>query len=169
MEQLIDLWNLILKSNTFNFAVLVVILVIVGQKLKVGEMLDKMRLDIISGLEDSKTARKLAEEKLVWARLKVKNIESEISEKFKNSESRAEKLAESIGDAAKRRVRQIEDNAERVIAAEEKNIKSELGRKTAADAVELAKNLVKTRLQQNPKLHDRYIDESIAQLDKVRF
>ena len=46
MNELINLWNIILKSNTFNFIVLVVILAIVMQKLHISDALEKLKTEI---------------------------------------------------------------------------------------------------------------------------
>lgn len=167
MSQLIALWNLILESNTFNFAILVVIFVILFQKLKIGEMISKIQSDIISAIEDSKLVRVKAEEKLQNAKMKVKNIDKEISEKLSIVSNRAQNLEKSIEDNVKTRVSQIENNAQRVISSELKNIKVELSSGVAKDAVELAEKFVIEKIRQNPELHDKYIDESIQELDRI--
>lgn len=167
MSQLVALWNLILESNTFNFAILVVIFVMLFQKLKVGEMISKIQADIISAIEESKSVKINAEQKLQNAKMKVKNLDVEISEKLSTVTNRAQNLEKSIEDNVRTRISQIENNAQRVIASELKNIKVELSSGVAKDAVDLAQKFIAEKLRQEPDLHDKYIEESIQELDRI--
>ena len=167
MSQLAALWDLILKSNTFNFAILVVIFVILCQKLKVGDMIGKIRAEIISEIEDAKSVRERAEGKFADAKSKVAHVEEEVAEKFKSVEDKARLLVNSVEQNAEFKIRQIEGNTARIILAEEKNIKNLLGKNTANSAVELAKRYIKNRLEQDVALQEKYIDESLQELDRI--
>ena len=167
MNDIINLWTLILESNTFNFIVLVVILAVIMQKLKLGDALERLKIEIITKIEDSKLARENAMNYFQGAKSKIEHIDDEISEKLSLAKSRADNIADSIAEAANRKIKQIENNAQKVVQAEEKTLFTSLTQDTANSSVDLARKFVKFKLQQDPALHNKYIDESIEELDKV--
>ena len=48
MNELANFWNIIVKSNTFNFAVLLLIFAILFKKLNVSALVEKIKQDIIN-------------------------------------------------------------------------------------------------------------------------
>ena len=46
MNELANFWNTIVQTNTFNFAILVLIFAIVFKKIKVGDILENLKEDI---------------------------------------------------------------------------------------------------------------------------
>lgn len=168
MNELANFWNLILESNTFNFAVLLVILVAVMQKLKVADAVEKLKNDIVYAIETSKLARENAHKNYTNAKSKIEHIEEEISDKLSLALKQAENVAGSIVETTERKIKQIEENVRKVIEAEEKTLITSMTDKTAQASVELARNYVISRLNQEPELHNKYIEESIEELDRVK-
>ena len=78
--------------------------------------------------------------------------------------SKAEK---ALADKEKR-ITSIEENVGRAIHSEEKTISARLTRKTAQAAVLTAENHIKNVLKNSPQMHNRYIEESIAELDRIQ-
>ena len=167
MNQFANLWNLILESNTFNFVVLLVILVIVMQKLHISDKLEDMKHEIVDKIEKSKQAKEDAVYNLADAKTKIEHLEEDIEEKITIANTQAHNVGETIKEAAERKVRQIEINVQKVIESEEKTIVTNLNDKTSKEALNLAEKLIKEKLEQEPALHDRYISESIEELEKV--
>ena len=167
MNELINLWNIILKSNTFNFIVLVVILAIVMQKLHISDALEKLKTEIVEKIEKSKKAKSDAIICLSDAKSKTENLDAEISEKISLANSQAHNVGEMIHETAQRKIKQITDNIEKVIKAEEKTIAIKLNDQTAQASIRLAEDIIRKQLQQDPSLHDRYINESLEELEKA--
>lgn len=167
MNELTNLWNIILESNTFNFVVLVVILAVVMQKLHIADALEKLKNDIIETIEKSKRARAEAEDYLSDAKIKTQNLESEIAERISLANTQAHNVGEMIHEAAQKKIKQLSDNIEKVIEAEEKTIKIKLNDQTAQASIQMAENLIIERLTQDPSLHEKYINESIEELEKA--
>ncbi len=86
MNEFVNLWNLILESNTFNFVVLVVILVIVMQKLHISDKLEDIKHEIIDKIEKSKQAKEDAAYSLADAKTKIEHLEEDIEEKRNKNE-----------------------------------------------------------------------------------
>lgn len=168
MRQIIDIWNFIVHSNTFNFIVMLLILGWLVKKFKVAESLDVLKNNIIDSIEKAKTEKSEAQKILNEAQDAVKNLDNEVKERLTQAEEHAKSISQRIADETEIKVKQIEDSIERVIEAEEKTISSRLAGKTAKASIELAKNHISNLLKQHPELHDKYIDESINEIDRIK-
>lgn len=168
MNALSEFWNLILESNTFNFIILVVLFVIVAQKLNIADAVSKLKDEIVNAIENSKLAKENALKHYNDAKSKIEHIEDEISEKLSLANKQADNVAESIAEATARKIKQIEENVKKVSEAEGKTLIAELTGNTARESIDLARKYVKSRLKNEPDLHNRYIEESIDELDKVK-
>ena len=82
MSELANFWNLILESNTFNFIILLILIIAVMQKLNVKAAVEKLKNDIIEAIENSKRAKENAYNNYTDAKSKIEHIEDEISEKL---------------------------------------------------------------------------------------
>lgn len=167
MNELFNFWKLIVESNTFNFIVLLVILVIVMQKLKVSEAAAKLKDNIVNAIENAKNAKEKAKTYYDDAKSKIEHIEDEVSERLALATRQAENVADSISENTSRKVTQIEHNVEKVVEAEKKTLITELTEKTTKSSIILAEKYIKLRLDNEPELQDKYIEEGIEELDKV--
>ena len=61
----------------------------------------------------------------------------------------------------------IENNTQNILSAEQKHVTSDLISKLGVKSVEFAKYDIIEELKNNPHLHDKFIEESIAKLDEV--
>ena len=167
MNELFNFWKLIVESNTFIFIVLLVILVIVMQKLKVSEAAAKLKDNIVNAIENAKNAKEKAKTYYDDAKSKIEHIEDEVSERLALATRQAENVADSISENTSRKVTQIEHNVEKVVEAEKKTLITELTDKTTKSSIILAEKYIKLRLDNEPELQDKYIEEGIEELDKV--
>jgi len=168
-EKLIHFWEYFLQSNAFNFVLLILIFVLLDKKVHFGNMIENVKNKIIETIEKSKEEKRNAEKELKNAQKSITNLENEIKEKIENATHNAENLAKKIFEETEDKVKQIESNIQKVIDAEEKTISSRLTFRTASQSIELAKNNIKTLLEKNPHLHERYINESIEDLDRINY
>lgn len=167
MSSMISFWDLIVKSNTFNFIILVIICFILAEKLKINDVVEKIKSDIIAMLEAAKTERENAQKSFTHAKSLIEHLEDEISERLELADKQAENVANSINEASARKLAQIEKNMAKVIEAEEKTLITTLTEKTASSSVELARKYIISRLENEPELHNKYIEEAIEELEKV--
>ena len=167
MNGIINLWNLILESNTFNFVVLLVILVIVMQKLHISDALENIKNEIIENIEKAKKTKQEAELSLADAKAKIEHLDDELGERIALATQQAHNVGEQIQENTKRRIKQIENNIEKVIETEEKTIITSLSDETSMESIKLAEEIKRKKLKDDPSLHDRYIQESIDELEKA--
>lgn len=164
MNEFINFWKLIVESNTFNFAVLLLIFAVLFKKLNISDTVEKIKQNIIKSIEDAKLEREQAKQKLTEAQNSVVHVEEEIKERLQDAEIRAKGLAKQIQNETSLKVKLIEKNIERVIEAEEKTLSSQMSDKALKSAISLAKEHITKTLAENPDLHNKFIEESIGEI-----
>ncbi len=162
-----NIWNLIVESNTFNFIVMVIILAVLMQKMNVSSLLENLKDNIINKIEMSKSARENAENDLKKAQNAVANLDNEIKESIELTKKNIEGAVKQTLANADVQAQNILKNVQTVIDNEEKQISSRILNSTTQEAVQSAKDKIIAKLKADPSLHNRYIDEAIADIDKV--
>ena len=162
-----EIWTLILKSNLFNFAIMLAILIFVIKKLDLGQKIDDAISKVKEKIEESELANKNSVEELKQAGEKTKNVQAEIEEIEQKGSENISNLEQKIASEAKEEVNSIEKSADRLIVAKEREIVSRLSKKTILASVEIAKNHVINLLKQNPEYHRKFIKESIEELNRL--
>lgn len=158
-------WNAIVQSNTFNFAVLLLIFAVLYKKLNISDVVENLKNDIIKRLDDAKLERETAKNKLLDAQKSIENLNDEIKTRLSDANSRAESLSNQIITNAQEQVKLIENNIKNIIAGEEKTLSSQLSKNALKASVELAKQKIIKALEDNPELHDKFIEESINKIN----
>lgn len=167
MNELANFWNLIVESNTFNFAVLLIIFAVLFKKLNVSAGIEKIKQDIINTLNNVKFERENAKNKLFDAQKSIEHINEDIKQRLDEASKRGEGIAKQILSSTDEQVQLIEKNISRVINAEEKTLSAKMTSKTLQASIELAKQHIIKSIANNPELHNKFIDESIENIDKV--
>lgn len=167
MENLSHIWNTLVMSNTFNFIIFVLIIAFVIKKIDVASIITTLQEKIKQLIENAKKAKEEALNKLKDAEKAVENIESEVHIILDDAHKTSKILSEKIIEDAKKQVENIELNAKKIIEAEEKVLHASLIKKTSKASLEVATKHIKDTLKQNADLHDKYINESIDELDRL--
>lgn len=159
-----EIFDIIVKSNTFNFIIMMLIIFVVAKKLKLSQTLENTKNEIINKIEHSQFEKNEAQKEFTKAKITFENVEIEVAEKIETAKADSKNLAKEILTSTQEKIKQIEDNASRVINAEEKTISARLTAKAAKDSTELAKENIKNLLKENPQLHEKFIIQSIQEL-----
>ena len=167
MNELANFWNLIVESNTFNFIVLLLIFAVLFKKLNVSGAVEKIKQDIINAIDNAKAERENAKNKLMEAQKSIEQIEEDIKQRLEEASSKGDGIAKQILANTEEQVKLIENNIARVINAEEKTLSAQMTKKTLNASIELAKQHIKNILENNEELHNKFIDESIENIDRV--
>ena len=167
MNELLNFWNLIVESNTFNFVVLILIFAILFKKINLADTIEKIRLDIVNTIDNVKKEQSDAKNKLAGAQKAIEHIDEDIKDRLNEASKRADGISKQIFENTNAQVKLIEKNIERVITAEEKTLSAQMSSKTLKSSVALAEEQIKKMLENNPELHNKYIEESIENIDKV--
>lgn len=167
MNELANFWNIIVESNTFNFAILLLLFAILYKKLNVTNVVEKIKQGIINSINNVKEEQAKAKTRLAQAQKSIENIDEDIAKQLEEASQRAEGLANQILSNTNNKVQLIEKNVERVISAEEKTLSAQMTEKTLNASIELAKKHIISTLENNQDLHNKFIDESIQNIDRI--
>ena len=163
-----EFWDLIVRSNTFNFIVLLVILAIIYQKLNISSAIEKMKSDIAAFLENSKKEREASEKYLIETKKSVEHLDEEIKETLEKSKVLAQNVFDEIQSMAQKSVEKIEANVDKIIDNETRKINTQLSRTTASSAVALATAKLKERFEKDHALHEKHINDAIETLNRIK-
>lgn len=163
------IWNIIVESNTFNFIIFALIFVWIFKKIDIKSIIHSLQQKIIKMLDEVKKEHEDAKNELFNAEKAVENLGEELKIIVDDATKSAKVIGEKILTEAKKQIESIESNAKKVIDAEEKLLISNLTKNTSQASVEAAKSHIKTVLEQTPTLHEKYINESIDELERLNF
>ena len=169
LETISNIWKTIVESNLFNFIIFVAILTWIFKKINVAGMISSLQQKIVKVLDDVKKNHDDAKNELENASKAVKNLDTELKTIVEEASKSASVIGDKILDEAKKQIESIEANAEKIISAEEKMLISKLTKNTSKASVKIAKDNIVQVLEQTPTLHEKYINESIDELDRLSF
>jgi F0F1-type ATP synthase membrane subunit b/b' len=163
------IWNIIVESNTFNFIIFALLIALILKKVNIAGAISALQQKIVKIIDDVKKERDDAHSELLQAEKAVENLSEELKEIVDDAQRSAKVLGERILTEAQKQIEDIEKNATKVIDAEEKLLISNLAKQTSQLSVATAKAHITSVLEQTPTLHEKYIDESIDELDRFNF
>ncbi len=163
-----EIWTLIVKSNTFNFLILLGLIIFAIKFFKVGSLIEKACTKVKETVENSDLEKENSKVELQKANETIKNIANEVKEIFDNAQKSAELMGEKILKDADLQAKSIEQNAKKVMEFESKKVALNLTQKTALASLEVAKNHIKNTLKEKPQYHNDFIQKSIDELDRLK-
>ena len=163
-----EIWTLIVKSNAFNFLILLGLIIFAIKFFKVGSLIEKACTKVKETVENSDLEKENSKVELQKANETIKNIANEVKEIFDNAQKSAELMGEKILKDADLQAKNIEQNAKKVMEFESKKVALNLTQKTALASLEVAKNHIKNTLKEKPQYHNDFIQKSIDELDRLK-
>jgi len=104
-----EFWDLIVRSNTFNFIIMLVIFAIIWQKLDISTKIENMRIEIANIIEKSKQEKEKAEKHLTSTKAEIANLDEEIKETLEKAELSAQNVFNEIKQMATRSIEKIKE------------------------------------------------------------
>lgn len=157
-------WQTIVQSNTFNFAVLLLIFAVLANKLNLSDKIESLRTAIANTVNNAKAEQTSADKRLKDAKKSVKNLSEELNKRHNDALTKAQTLTDKILQNTDEQIKMLDKNFRRSVEAQEKTVSAKLSDETFQSAIELAKQKVIKMLEENPELHNKFIDESIGAL-----
>ncbi len=162
-----DILNTLLQSNTFNFLIVLGVILFLLKKINIKAKINDMREQIKNYVEDSSNELNLAEKELNAVSEKLKNLPNETSEINISAKNNIENVTQRIEEEIQDKMHDIDNNAKRILNLEIKQFKSKLTGILTEKSIELAKENAMEQLKTNPQLHKNYIDEAINEIDRI--
>lgn len=167
MENLIEIWKQICESNLFNFVVMILLLAWLVKKFDLGAKIETGRKKIESTIAESETIKEENLKKLYDAQDSSTKIDEEMLEVFNKAEEKARFVGEKLLEEGKSQTETIKENCKKAIDANIKTVKNEIIKETAEEAMKLAEEHIKSTLERDPNLHQKFIWESIDAIDGI--
>lgn len=167
MQEVISFFKYLATSNTINFILMLVILGWIIKKANLKASMDNSVSNVALEIKKSDDEKQSSQNVLISAKSDIEKLPSEVASLEKEAENKAEILKQQVEDSCSKVVEKIEDSVETAIDIEEKKISNSVTGKTVKASIELAKDNVSKLLKSNPDLHKKFIDESLAEFEKV--
>ena len=167
MENLIEIWKQICESNLFNFVVMVLLMAWLVKKFDLGAKIEAGRKKIESNIAESETVKEENLKKLYEVQEASTKIDEEMLKVFSSAEEKARFVGEKLLEEGKIQAESIKENSKKTIDTNIKTVKNEIIKETAQEAMKLAEQHIKSTLESDPNLHQKFIWESIDAIDGI--
>ena len=168
MQEIVSIFKYLAMSNTINFILMIAILAVIVKKMCIKDSLDKSILAVRAAINKSDEAKQNSKKGLQDAKTLFEKLPQDVRFIEQEAESKAEVFKNKIKESTQKTIFNIEKNVDRAVSIEEKKLSNLLTGKTIIASVELAKSHIENLLMQNPDLHQKFIQESIDELKKVK-
>ena len=159
--------NGLLESNLFNFVVMVAIFALIAKGVKIGEKLEGNKQKIVETVNSAVQTKETSHSELKKVEESVKNLSDEIKTIVDNAKESLATLEKKIVADSEKQVSSIEANVSKVVESEASKLTSKLAKGVSNASVALAECNMRKLLRENADLHNKFIYDSIDELDRV--
>ena len=168
MNETLNILKELATSNTINFAIMAILLGVIIKKLHLSTAFEKSIEAIENQISNSETEKANSSKILGKNKDLIEKLPNELEEMEKTSQSKLTAFEEKIEDNTRKTIENLVLSTDRIKSIEEKKVSNLLTQSTSKEALELAKNRMCELLENNPEMHNDFIQQSIDELDKVK-
>ena len=167
MQELISILKLFITSNLFNFVVMVILLAYIVKKMNLGQSFENAVNAVKSNIDKSDDEKNRAQSLLDKAKDLMNKLQDDINNLENNAKSKLEVFKAKIEKDAQKSISGFEMNIDRAVTLEEKKLSNLLTDRTTRASVEAARVHIEKMLNENPELHNKFIQDSLDELDRI--
>ena len=167
MNHILSIFEYLAKTNTINFIIMAILLIVILKKINIKNTLDNSCQKIEKSIDDSEKEKKQSKKILNSSKKRLENLPSDIAEIEKFAKQKTKVFEKQLADSCQKNIENIKQNAINSISIEEKKISNEIKSKTIDKSIEEAKNNIIKKLQTDQDLHKKFIKESLEELDRI--
>ena len=153
-------------GNFFNFLI-IAIAIIVCFKLKLIDVLNAAKENVVDVLHQSDNRKKESEDLLVAVKDEVKNLPQELAKIDVEAKNTVDAYKKSVDIELEQITQRLEDNADKVIDNELRMITSALQKELAFSSLEVAHKKTLDSLLCDSTLHRKFINEAIEKIEGI--
>lgn len=168
MNETLNILKELATSNTINFVIMAILLGVIIKKLHLSTAFEKSIEAIENQISNSETEKANSSKILGKNKDLIEKLPNELEEMEKTSQSKLTAFEEKIEDNTRKTIENLVLSTDRIKSIEEKKVSNLLTQSTSKEALELAKNRICELLENNPEMHNDFIQQSIDELDKVK-
>lgn len=162
-----EIWQLLIKSNTINFLIVLGIIIFLVAKLNISSKIDALRNEIKNFVDASVQEKENAQKELDKIKEKIVHLPDEIKDIEDTAQKNIKGIEQKIEVEIQEKMQDVENNAKRILNLETKKFKSKLSGILSEASIKLARQNAIEQLEQNRELHDKYINEAIDEIDRI--
>ena len=167
MEGFNSILDYIGRTNLFNFAIFLAIIIYVCKKINLNGILEGAKNKVKENIETSENTKAESESHLKDIEQTLAHIEDEIDLIIKKAEANAKMVGEKILADAETAAGNIKENSEKAVEAKAGLLKNDILKRASIASIEVAKNHIINELRNNYDLHNKLIDESVEAINGV--
>ncbi|MBE7705377.1 MAG: hypothetical protein E7Z90_06165 [Cyanobacteria bacterium SIG29] len=162
-----EIWQLLIKSNTINFLIVLGIIIFLVAKLSISSKIEVLRDEIKKFVDASVQEKENAQKELDEIKEKIVHLPDEIKDIKDTAQKNIKGIEQKIEVEIQEKMQDVENNAKRILNLETKKFKSKLSGILSEASIKLARQNAIEQLEQNRELHDKYINEAIDEIDRI--
>ena len=160
--------NVLLKSNTINFLLMLAILFWCVKKMNLKASLNKGVENVSDSIKAAELKKNKSENLVKAAQATIEKLPAQIEDIKKFNEQKTQTFKKQLEDSTQKSIKNIEQNVEKVVSIEEKKISNAITSETVANSIEASKNNIIKMLEDKPNLKYKFIDKSLEELDRIQ-
>lgn len=168
MHYFIETFKYIAQSNTINFIIMVGILWYIVKRFDLMSGVENAVKNVALNLKKSDEEVDKSRQALKLAEDEIKKLPDEIKRITDETDAKAEDLKKQIESSTLKTIENINANIPKILRIEEKKISNQIVDETVRNAIASAESNIVKILDANPELHIKFIEDSLADFDKVK-
>ena len=121
-----EIWQLLIKSNTINFLIVLGIIIFLVAKLNISSKIDALRNEIKNFVDASVQEKENAQKELDKIKEKIVHLPDEIKDIEDTAQKNIKGIEQKIEVEIQEKMQDVENNAKRILNLETKKFKSKL-------------------------------------------
>jgi len=167
MQEILSFIKFLATSNTINFILMLMILAWIIKKVNVGKSFDDSISQVALSIKKSDDEKSRADNSLAAAKAQLEKLPADINKLENNSKKKIAIFEQQIEDDAQNVISKLNKNIDRAISIEAGKLSNVITDKTSLASIEYARQSIINHLRNNPDLHNKFIQDSLGELDKV--
>lgn len=165
-DQIIKILKYILESNIINFILMIWLFAWLLKKFDLKSLFTKSIKSVDEYIQKSEKDKAHSEELADKAKDTLKQLPAQINEIKEVSEQKAKILLDKLEENTKKNVEKINKNIIKNKSIEEDKVSNNITEYAFSRSIEQATSGIIEMLKNNPDLHQKFIDESLEELEK---
>ncbi len=168
MHYIVDTIKYLLQSNTVNFLLMVGLLWYIVKKFDLISSIDNSIKNVSLSIKKSDDEMQKSKQTLKLIKEDIEKLPAEIQRIQDETEEKAQSLKKQIESSATKTIEHIKSSVPKILSIEEKKISNDIVDETVKHSLTQAEKDLLKILDSNPELHNKFIEDSLADLDRVK-
>ncbi len=167
MTEIISFIKYILQSNIINFLIMLGILYWICKKIDIKKGLDNAIKSVRLNIEKSEDEKSESQDRLNIEISKNEKLPSELKQLDAQTEEKSRMLKSQIESETQKSIENLKKNISKIVESEEKTLSGKISQETVTLSLDGAKDNILNLLNSNPQLHEKFIYQSLEELEKA--